>query len=350
MKIVIGTVQVPFVTGGAEFLARNLKNALCEAGHEAEIVTMPFIDSPLPRIEEHIVAARLMDQEWSWGGRADLMIGLKFPAYYMPHPNKVVWALHQHRAAYDLYNTEFSNIKNDAEGRRIRAIIKKADELYLPEAKRLYTIADNVTNRMQRFNTGLQAQTLYHPCPDMEQFYTGEYENYILMPSRINITKRQMLALEALALSKSDIKLCIVGKAEAEYEKNRMLRFIKEKNLEKRVKYLDFVSQEEKLKLYANARAVLFIPRDEDYGYITLEAMAAGKAVITAKDSGGPLEFVDDQESGLVVDSTPQAIAQAIDRVAEEPDFALRCGERGKKKLVEMNINWEHVVKELTKP
>ena len=107
---------------------------------------------------------------------------------------------------------------------------------------------------------------------------------------------------------------------------------------------------EEKLKLYANARAVLFIPRDEDYGYITLEAMAAGKAVITAKDSGGPLEFVDDQTSGLVVDPTPQAVAQAIDRVAEDPDLAVRCGGRGKKKLVEMNINWEHVVEELTRP
>lgn len=348
MKIVIATVQVPFVVGGAELLARNLKTALLNAGHETEIVTMPFIDSPLPRIEEHIVAARLMDQEWSWGGKADLFIGLKFPAYYMPHPNKVVWALHQHRAAYDLFDTEFSNIKNTIEGRAVRQIIQRADETYLAEAKRIYTIADNVTNRMMKYN-GIAAKTLYHPCPDMEKFYIDKYEPYILMPSRINITKRQMLALEALTHSKSDISLYIVGKAEAEYEKNRMLEYIKEQRLENRVKYYDYVSQEEKLHLYANAKGVLFIPRDEDYGYITLEAMAAGKAVITARDSGGPLEFVKDGYSGMVTDSTPESIAQAIDQIAEDTNLAIRYGENGRRLLKEMNITWEHVVKELTK-
>lgn len=348
MKIVIGTVQVPFVTGGAEFHAQNLKKALLNAGHEAEIVTMPFIDSPLPRIEEHIIAARLMDQEWSWGGKADLMIGLKFPAYFMPHPNKIVWALHQHRAAYELFNTEYSNIKNNAEGNAIRQVIKNADEKYLREAKRIYANSENVAARMMRYN-GIKSTPLYHPCPDMDSFYTDKYEDYILMPSRINITKRQMLALEALLHSKSDIKLYLVGRAEAEYEKNRMLDFIKENHLEKRVKYYDFVSQEEKLKLYANAKAVLFIPRDEDYGYITLEAMAAGKAVITAKDSGGPLEFVRDQKTGLIADPDPRDIARAMDAIAEDRNMAIRCGENGKKRLKEMNISWDYVVKELTK-
>lgn len=348
MKIVIGTVQVPFVVGGAEFLAHNLKAALLEAGHETEIVTMPFIDSPLHRIEEHIVASRLMDQEWSWGGRAELLVGLKFPAYYMPHPNKVVWALHQHRAAYDLFNTDFSNIKDNAEGRQIREVIKRADNTYLKEAKRIYTIADNVTNRLKKFN-GISASTLYHPCPDMEQFYTGQYEDYILMPSRINVTKRQMLALEALTHSKSNLKLYIVGKAEAEHEKKRMLDYIKGHKLEKRVKYFDYVSQEEKFKLYANAKAVLFIPLDEDYGYITLEAMAAGKAVITARDSGGPLEFVKNDYNGIVADNTSESIAAAIDRMADDPNLAIRTGENGKKRLKEMKITWEHVVKELTR-
>ncbi|MCI9038232.1 MAG: glycosyltransferase family 4 protein [Oscillospiraceae bacterium] len=348
MKIVIGTVQVPFVIGGAEFLAKNLQLALCEAGHEAEIVTMPFMDNPLSQIEDHIVAARLMNQEWSWGGRADLFIGLKFPAYYMPHPNKVVWALHQHRAAYDLFNTEFSNIKDTVDGRKVRRIIMRADNTYLKESKRIYTIAKNVADRMQIYN-GIEAQSLYHPCPDMNKFYQGTYENYILMPSRINITKRQILALEAFCHSKSDIKLYIVGKAEADYERRRMLDFIRERHLDKRVKYFDYVAQEEKFRLYANARAVLFIPCDEDYGYITLEAMAAGKAVITAQDSGGPLEFVQDGRNGIIAEPTPHSIAQAIDQLAENKNLAIQYGENAAKHLKGMNITWENVVKELTK-
>lgn len=348
MKIVIGTVKVPFVIGGAEYLARNLRSALYEHGHEAEIISMPFIDSPLSRIEEHIVAARLMDQEWSWGGRADLFIGLKFPAYYMPHPNKVIWALHQHRAAYDLFNTEYSNLKNNSEGVAVKEIVKRADDIYIREAKRVYTIADNVTNRMLKYNN-IIAQTLYHPCPDMEKLQAGEYQNYILMPSRINITKRQMLALEALLYSESDIALYFVGKAEAEEEKNKMLQFVKEHRLEKRVQFFDFVSQEDKIRLYANARAVMFIPKDEDYGYITLEAMSSAKAVITVKDSGGPLEFVNNGETGIVCEPKAKDIAKAIDFFAEDLNQAIRFGEAGKKRLTSMNISWSHVVKELTR-
>ena len=45
MKIAITTVQAPFVKGGAELLAENLKKALLQAKHEAEIVTIPFMDS-----------------------------------------------------------------------------------------------------------------------------------------------------------------------------------------------------------------------------------------------------------------------------------------------------------------
>lgn len=348
MKIVIGTVQVPFVVGGAELLARNLKKALMEFGYEADIVTMPFMDSPLNRIEEHIIAARLMDQEWSWGGKSDLFIGLKFPAFYMPHPNKVIWALHQHRQAYDLFNTQYSNIKDDTDGRRIREIIRNADNHYLLEAKKIFTISKNIVKRMKKFN-GITATALYHPCPDMDKFYTDKYENYILMPSRINITKRQILALKAMIFCKENVKLYLVGKAEAEYERKRLLDYIKAHRLENRVKLFDFVSEEKKLELYANARAVLFIPLDEDYGYITLEAMSAGKAVITASDSGGPLEFVENQSTGFVVSSSPEAIAQSMDQVTEDINLAIKYGENGRSKLNHMNISWENVVKELTK-
>ena len=190
---------------------------------------------------------------------------------------------------------------------------------------------------------------MYHPCPDMDSFYPREYGDYILMPSRINVTKRQLLAVEAMRHSKSGMKLYIMGKADNAYERDRLLAMIKEYNLKNRIEYIDYVSQEEKFKLYANARAVLFIPFDEDYGYITLEAMAASKAVITASDSGGPLEFVEDQASGFIVPPTAQDIARAIDEFAKSPALAAKIGKAAKKHIGEMEISWDSVVKELTK-
>ena len=45
---------------------------------------------------------------------------------------------------------------------------------------------------------------------------------------------------------------------------------------------------------YAHSLGVIFPAVDEDYGYVTLEAMLSSKPVITCADSGGPLEFVVD--------------------------------------------------------
>lgn len=348
MKIAITTVQAPFVSGGAELHAQNLKKALMNYGHESEIVTIPFMDTPINLIEDCIVASRLFDLSNSWAGKIDLCIGLKFPAYYIPHPNKVIWALHQHRAAYDLFNTEYSNLKNTPDGIKIRQIIKNADENYLLQARKIYANSNNVAKRMLKFNN-INATPLYHPCPDMEKFYCNKYEDYILMPSRINITKRQHLAIEAMRYTKSKTKLYIVGKADNDYERLRMIDLIKKYGLEDKIKYFDYVEQEEKFKLYANAKAVLFIPLDEDYGYITLESMASSKAIITAKDSGGPLEFVDNDINGYVIEPQAQDLARKIDVLSLNNELSEKMGSMSLKKLNKMNITWESVVRELTK-
>ena len=55
--------------------------------------------------------------------------------------------------------------------------------------------------------------------------------------------------------------------------------------VEGRVEWRGFVDQAEMISLYANARGVVFTPVDEDLGYIALEAMLAGKPLVTLSDS-----------------------------------------------------------------
>ena len=348
MKIIIAMTQAPFVTGGAEFLAGNLGTALKKANHEVEFVNIPMYDYPVESLERQILAVRLLEVEQTWAGKSDLCIGLKFPAYYIKHSNKVAWVLHQYRGAYDLWGSNFTILHHTPEGHRIRDVVQNADELYLKESKRIYTISKNVTGRMSKYNN-ITSTPLYHPCPEMDKFYNSGYGDYILMPSRINATKRQMLAIEAMASVKSNIKLYIVGKADNESVTNELKQFIADHELENRIRFFDYVRQEKKIELYANARATLFIPYDEDYGYITLESMAASKAVITAADSGGPLEFVLHDRTGLVTEPNPVDIATAIDRFAESEAFAEEIGTAANKHLKDMDITWDNVVKELTR-
>ena len=52
---------------------------------------------------------------------------------------------------------------------------------------------------------------------------------------------------------------------------------------------------------------------------MTLEAFLARKPVITATDSGGPLEFVVDGVNGAVVAPEARALAMAINRLRGRP-------------------------------
>ena len=60
---------------------------------------------------------------------------------------------------------------------------------------------------------------------------------------------------------------------------------------------------------------------------MTPEAFASGKAVITARDSGGPTELVRDGETGFVVAPDPREIARKIDELAADRALAERMGD-----------------------
>ena len=90
---------------------------------------------------------------------------------------------------------------------------------------------------------------------------------------------------------------------------------------------------------------MLYVPFDEDYGLITIEAMMSSKPVITCTDSGGPNEFVVNGETGFSVSPTPQSIAEHIDFLCTNVDAAMRMGVTAHEKV--RTITWGKVVEVL---
>jgi glycosyltransferase involved in cell wall biosynthesis len=99
------------------------------------------------------------------------------------------------------------------------------------------------------------------------------------------------------------------------------------------------------ISLYAGALGVVYVPFDEDYGYVTLEAFLAMKPVVTASDSGGTLEFVRDGENGFVCVPEPEPIGLAIAQLAGNRNRARELGERGRARALE--ITWDGVIEQL---
>jgi glycosyltransferase involved in cell wall biosynthesis len=346
LRILIATVKVPFVDGGAEAHAAGLRKALVEAGHRAEIVSVPFKWYPPRRILDQMLACRLLDLTAAGGTPVDCLIALKFPAYLIPHAHKSVWVLHQHRQAYDLWQHPMGDLHADPHGAEVRDAIRRADRELLPQARRLFTNSRNVADRLKTY-CGIQAAALYHPPPAAAEFYSGMAEEFLFFPSRLNPLKRQRLVIEALAQTRAKVRVRFSGPSVDPDYLEGCMALARRSKVQSRIEWLGAIPEAAKRDLYARSLGVLFPSLDEDYGYVTLEAMLAHKPVITCADSGGPLEFVVSRETGLVCEPTPQALAAAMDRLWEDRDSAQRWGEAGRERYRDLRIDWDTVLEKL---
>ena len=343
MRILICTTQVPFTTGGAESHIEGLRRALIEAGYKAEVVALPFKWYPPTEIMRGAMAWRMLDLSSANGQPVDLVIGMKFPAYVVAHERKVLWILHQHRSAYNLWGTQFDDLSTYPEGVRIREWIKHCDERFIPEAKKVFANSHTVAQRLKHYNN-IDSEPLYHPPPLANRLRTGEQGDYVFYPSRLEPQKRQELLIEAMRFVRTPVKAILAGSSA---DTKRYEALVKQFKVGDRVTLRGFVSDDELVELYANALAVCYLPFDEDYGYVTLQGMLAGKPIVVTSDSGGAMELIDHEQDGFVVAPDPRAIADIIDALYSDRALALRMGQRGREKLTAMNLSWEQVVNRL---
>ncbi|MBM1764718.1 glycosyltransferase family 4 protein, partial [Sulfitobacter geojensis] len=347
MRIGVLRTQVPFVTGGAERHAANLVHALKQRGHEACEITLPFKWYPGEVLADHIMAAKLIDVSEVEAVPVDLTIGLKFPAYLAKHPNRMFWVLHQHRQAYDQWDLGTSDLLDDPQGEALRALITEEDrEAFASSPHPIYANSGNVAVRLKK-HLDVAAQPLYHPPPNAENLRAGAYGDYLFVPGRINPSKRLELTLQALAHAPAT-RLVIAGVAENPAYQNHLVHMAEEMGIAARVTWLGAVDDATLIRHYAEARGVVFVPQDEDYGYITLEAMLSAKPVITVTDAGGPLEFITHGAEGLITPPDAPALGAAFDQLSEDASTAERMGQAGQARYAAQNISWDHVVETLT--
>ena len=341
-NILICTSQVPLRYGGTESLVQSLRDALAKRGFQADVVSIPFRDYPNTEILKGHLVWRLLDLTESDGLKVDLVIATKFPSYLVQHPNKVTWLVHQFRQAYDFVGTNLSPFADTPEDKSLLRAIHHLDTAALAESRRLFAISDNVAKRLKRYN-GLQATPLYPP-PQHEGLYRNSgYGDYLLSIGRLNLLKRVDLLVEAMGLTRSGARCLIVGEGP---EEPKLRKLVRERGIEDKVEFVGFVDEKRLLDLYAGCFAFFFAPYDEDYGLVTLEAFNSQKPVITAADSGGVLEFVEDGRTGYVISAErPEQFAACIDRLYADRALCKTLGQAGYEKV--RDITWDRTVDQL---
>lgn len=342
LRICICAVQVPFTRGGAEFLVDALKQALQEHGHQVDVVSLPFQWNPPRAVLTHALPWRLLDLTESQGRTIDRVICTKFPSYLVRHPHKVTWLFHQFRQAYDLLGTGFGELNEHHEDQAVLNAVRRMDAAAIAESRRVYTIAKNVSARLQRYN-GIASEPLYPPPPLGDRYRCDAFGDTVISVGRLDAIKRVDLLLRGLASAHNNLRAVITGTGP---DLPRLEALSRELGIEHQVEFAGFVSDERLLDLYATCRAVYYAPYDEDYGFVTLEAMRSGKPIITSNDAGGVLEFIRHEDNGLVGEPTAASLAAMLDRVADDVALCERLGADSRQATAD--ITWQHVVAGLT--
>lgn len=339
--VLVCEAQVPFVHGGAEYHVRELVAQLRLHGYDTELVSVPFKWYPKEEILAHAAAWRLLDLSESNGRPIDLVIATKFPTYFVRHPQKVAWLIHQHRAAYELPGTPFSDFAHTEPDVALRDKIIALDTQMLGECRRLFANARNTADRAKRFN-GVTVEALYHPPRLAKRLSAGPHGNYVLSVGRLEAVKRVDLAIRAMAHVPGALRLKVAGTGT---QGQAFAALAASLGVADRVDFLGEVDDETLLSLYAGALAVVFPPYDEDFGYVTLEAFLSHKAVITTTDAGGPNEFVVDGVNGFSCAPDPAALGRAMARLDADRRLAASMGDAGYDRA--RTITWTGVIERL---
>lgn len=375
MKIAIVTPHpVPLAIGGAENLWWGLQDHFQNhTVHECDVIALLSPEASFWDLISSYEAFSKLDLS-----AYDCVISGKYPAWMVNHPNHICYMLHRLRGLYDTYAPpaedhkvlRLPQLRNLVEwlddagrypdpeqipdlfdklrslkdaglpesvfafpGPFIRKIVHFLDNAALsPQRIRRYAaIAETVRQRKNYFPPDATVDVLYPP-PHRSDYREGDFR-YLFTSSRLDRPKRVDLIVEAMKHVSEEIPLLIAGTGPDEARLKALA------GNDQRIQFLGFVPDEAMPALYADALAVPFVPYDEDYGLVTIEAMRSGKPVLTFADSGGPCEFVRDGETGFLTAPSAKALAERISELARNPQLARQMGERAKGEVAA--VTWD---------
>lgn len=164
----------------------------------------------------------------------------------------------------------------------------------------------------------------------------------LITTSRLIHTKNVTTIIKAISFIPTDVKiqLKIIG---AGPEKENLQKLIHELNLTDRIQMIGKVSRNEILHFLSKSDIYLFASLKEACNLSLLEAMAVGLPVICLNWSGMAISTDDSCAVRLPVtdpEQMPKDMAEAIMKLAKDPDLRKQMGENGRKRIQTV-FNWE---------
>lgn len=327
---ILAPVSPSGAVGGAERFYVGLSRALERYGCVVDLIEVPVDESSFENIQDAYLYFERLDLQ-----KYDAVISTKAPSYNIFHSNHIIYLVHTVRVFYDMFSKEQA-ATNPALLQQ-QNWIQSRDTAAFRRARACFSIGNEVSKRLLEWNG--MSSTVLHPPLDISGLRDDGIGDYFFMPGRLHSWKRVDLAIEALKQSRLPLRLIITGEGEAEADLRQLAAG------DPRIEFTGRVSDSVLQSLYARALAIPFLPLREDYGYVTLEAFASGKPVITCTDSGEPSVLVEHGVNGFVCEPTPSSVAAAFESLWKDRELAEQLGQNGK--LRNASITWRSVGREL---
>ncbi|HEX2192108.1 MAG TPA: glycosyltransferase family 4 protein [Acidimicrobiales bacterium] len=288
----------PELYGGIEGAIDNLARGLQSQGHDVLLFTTGDSTCPVPR-------------RWLLPNAEGNRMGFTVPEL------RHVMAAYDAVAGYDIVHdhTVIGPVYSE-----ILPAVKVVTTIHGPFNEELTDIYRRLGERVpiigiseaqRRPVPDIPIARVIHHAVDAEAFPVGSGGDYVVYLGRMAPEKGAHRAV--VAARKADVPIKLAGKLREPWEH---LFFEKEVSplLGDDVEYVGEVTQEEKVKLLAGARATLFPIRwNEPFGLVMLESLACGTPVIAYPEGAAP-EVVEDGRIGYLVRSETD-MAEAIERV-----------------------------------
>lgn len=334
--------------GGAQKVIADYANYLQERGHYVEIFTRecdPNYTYPhfrnikitlLKPKSKILVALLFMLRRFK---DFDLIIANDWPSNFSSIRNKkVVWICYSpKRDFYDLkefYMLE-AGLKKKILMKLKSLLFKRMDIISAKKMKKIFPISKNVLGRVKKYyDVGGE---IFYPGINFDEYKSGKCGNYVLSVARFVKPKRVDRIIEAMKYTKNkSVKLYVVGSGPEERKIRNMC------NENKNVMFLGKVNGKNLEELYSNCLAAIYVPKDEDWGLIPLEAAACKKPTIGCNEGGLKETIVNGKTGFLMKDISAEKIAEKIDLLANNKILAKKMGESAYKYCKQ--FDWKNIL------
>lgn len=254
------------------------------------------------------------------------------------------------------------DVETAATSRELSWIVKKA----LNGASTLICNSKNSANiLLQKWNTAPDKTFIVNPGVDAQTFIPAAFDEtikgslgwqnrkVILTVGRLQERKGHDVLIQALpTIIKSHPQLlyAIIGNGE---QKPHLEKLVADLNLSKHVVFMNEINDAQMIQCYQQCDVFVLPNRTvgndiEGFGMVLVEAQSCGKPVI-AGDSGGTVETMKVNESGLIVDCTsPDLLQTKLISLLDYPNKLAEMGIIGREFVVN-NLDWEKLSQRIQK-